>query len=88
MKKLSVTNDRVKYKRNIVRVNSKEERYLKVKPLSTVKLALGTPSQFMGLLKINTIGIQQANKLMPEQCGVCFWCLPLLKPYIAKLEEV
>ena len=72
MKKLSVTNDRAKYKRNIVRVNSKEERYLKVKLLSTVKLALGTPSQFMGLLKINTIGIQQANKLMPEQCGVCF----------------
>ncbi len=37
---------------------------MKVKRQSTVEPVFGTLTQFMGLRKINTIGIQQANKVM------------------------
>lgn len=63
-KKFSVTHYRAEYERNIVRVNSKEGRYMKGKRQSTVEPVFGTLTQFMGLRKINTIGIKQANKVM------------------------
>ena len=63
-KKFSVTYYRAEYERNIVRVQSKEGRYMKGKRQSTVEPVFGTLTQFMGLRKINTIGIGQANKVM------------------------
>jgi len=63
-KKFSVTYFREAYERNIARVHSKKGRYMKAKRQSTVEPVFGTLTQFMGLRKINTIGIQQANKVM------------------------
>jgi len=63
-KKFSVTYYREEYQRNNKRVNSKRGRYMKSKRHSTVEPVFGTLTQFMGLRKINTIGIQQANKVM------------------------
>jgi len=63
-KKFSVTYYRAEYERNIARVNSKQGRYMKGKRQSTVEPVFGTLTQFMGLRKINTIGIKQANKVM------------------------
>ena len=63
-KKFSVTYYQEAYERNIARVHSKKGKYMKAKRQSTVKPVFGTLAQFMGLRKINTIGIQQANKVM------------------------
>ena len=63
-KKFSVTYYREEYERNNQRVNSKRGHYMKSKRQSTVEPVFGTLTQFMGLRKINTIGIQQANKVM------------------------
>tara|TARA_R110002126_G_scaffold291435_1_gene452419 strand:- start:949 stop:2520 length:1572 start_codon:yes stop_codon:yes gene_type:complete len=63
-KKFSVTYYRAEYQRNIVRVNSKQGRYMKGKRQSTIEPVFGTLTQFMGMRKINTIGIKQANKVM------------------------
>jgi len=63
-KKFSVTYYRAEYERNIARVQSKEGRYMKGKRQSTVEPVFGTLTQFMGMRKINTIGIKQANKVM------------------------
>ena len=63
-KKFSVTFYRAEYQRNIERVDSKEGRYMKGKRQSTVEPVFGTLTQFMGMRKINTIGIEQANKVM------------------------
>ena len=50
--------------RNIARVESPLGRYMKGKRQSTVEPVFGTLTQFMGLRKINTIGLAQANKVM------------------------
>ena len=63
-KKFSVTYYREEYERNIERVNSSQGRYMKGKRQSTVEPVFGTLTQFMGLRKINTIGLEQANKVM------------------------
>ena len=63
-KKFSVTYYRAEYERNIQRVNSPQGRYMKGKRQSTVEPVFGTLTQFMGLRKINTIGLEQANKVM------------------------
>ena len=63
-KKFSVTYYRGEYERNIARVNSKKGRYMKGKRQSTVEPVFGTLTQFMGMRKINTIGLKQANKVM------------------------
>jgi len=63
-KKFNVTFYREEYERNIARVNSKQGRYMKRKRQSTVEPVFGTLTQFMELRKINTIGIQQTNKVM------------------------
>jgi len=63
-KKFSVTYYRDQYERNIARVESPEGRYMKGKRQSTVEPVFGTLTQFMGLRKINTIGLAQANKVM------------------------
>uniref|UniRef100_UPI00164FC63C transposase n=1 Tax=Algibacter pacificus TaxID=2599389 RepID=UPI00164FC63C len=48
----------------IARVESNHGRYMKGKRQSTVEPVFGTLTQFMGLRKVNTIGIKQANKCM------------------------
>ncbi|CAZ97333.1 IS1182 family transposase [Zobellia galactanivorans] len=63
-KKFSVTYYREEYERNIKRVNSKLGRYMKGKRQSTVEPVFGTLTQFMGMRKVNTIGLEQANKVM------------------------
>ncbi len=63
-KKFSVTYYRAEYFRNIARVESPQGRYMKGKRQSTVEPVFGTLTQFMGLRKINTIGLAQANKVM------------------------
>ena len=63
-KKISVTYYRAEYQRNIARVESPQGRYMKGKRQSTVEPVLGTLTQFMGLRKVNTIGLKQANKCM------------------------
>ncbi len=45
-------------------MNSKRGWYMKSKRQSTVEPVFGTLTQFMGLRKINTIGIEQANKVI------------------------
>lgn len=63
-KRINITAYREEYERNIARVKSPQGRYLKGKRQSTVEPVFGTLTQFMGLRKINTIGLAQANKVM------------------------
>lgn len=63
-KKFSVTYYREEYERNNKRVKSVRGRYMKSKRQSTVEPVFGTLTQFMGLRKINTIGINGANNVM------------------------
>jgi len=63
-KKYSVTYFKAEYERNIERIESPQGRYMKAKRQSMVEPVFGTLTQFMGLRKINTIGIAQANKCM------------------------
>ena len=63
-KKFSVTYYREEYERNNKRLETSKGRKMKSKRQSTVEPVFGTLTQFMGMRKINTIGIQQANKVM------------------------
>ncbi|MDO5976780.1 transposase [Flavivirga jejuensis] len=63
-KKFTVTFYREEYERNNARVNSPRGSYMKGKRQSTVEPVFGTLTQFLGLRKINTLGIKQANKVM------------------------
>uniref|UniRef100_UPI003744AD84 transposase n=1 Tax=Leeuwenhoekiella marinoflava TaxID=988 RepID=UPI003744AD84 len=63
-KKFSVTYYRAEYQRNIAQVESPQGRYMKGKRQSTVEPVFGTLTQFMGLRKVNAIGLKQANKCM------------------------
>ncbi len=63
-KRITITFYKEEYERNNKRINSKLGRYMKSKRQSTVEPVFGTLTQFMGLRKINTIGIEQANKMM------------------------
>ncbi|MFK5879843.1 MAG: transposase [Flavobacteriaceae bacterium] len=63
-KKFTVTFYREEYERNNARVNSPRGSYMKGKRQSTVEPVFGTLTQFLGLRKINTLGLKQANKVM------------------------
>ncbi|WP_303922274.1 IS1182 family transposase [Draconibacterium sediminis] len=63
-KRIGITIWVEQYERNNKRVKSRFGRYMKSKRQSTVEPVWGTLTQFMGLRKINTIGIAQANKVM------------------------
>jgi hypothetical protein len=45
-------------------VESPQGKYMKGKRQSTVEPVFGTLTQFMGMRKINAIGLKQANKVM------------------------
>ena len=61
-KRIGITIYVDQYTRNNQRIRSKFGRAMKSKRQSTVEPVWGTLTQFMGLRKINTIGIKQANK--------------------------
>jgi transposase len=63
-KRIDITYYREEYERNIARVKSKRGRYMKKKRQSTVEPVFGTLTQFMGMRKLFTRGIKQANKVM------------------------
>lgn len=63
-KRISITAYRKQYQRNNQRVNSPQGNYMKAKRQSTVEPVFGTLTQFMGLRKVNTIGLRQADKCM------------------------
>jgi hypothetical protein len=81
-KKIAVTVYTGEYERNNKRVKSKYGRLMKAKRQSTVEPVWGTLTQFMGLRKINTIGIEQANKVM--QMAAMAYNLKKLLKFIAK----
>lgn len=84
-KKIGITVYKDEYERNNKRVNSKLGRYMKGKRQSTVEPVFGTLTQFMGLRKINTIGIQQATKVM-HMSATAYNLKKLLK-FITKSAE-
>lgn len=61
-KKLEITFYRAEYERAIKRVKSKQGRYMKARRQSTVEPVFGTLINHLGMRKVNTIGISQANK--------------------------
>ncbi|AUC76877.1 IS1182 family transposase [Olleya sp. Bg11-27] len=63
-KSFSVTYYRAEYMRSIARVDSEKGSYMKGKRQSTVEPVFGTLTQFLGMGKVNTLGIKQANKCM------------------------
>jgi hypothetical protein len=63
-RRITITYYKEQYERAIARVNSKKGRYMKSKRQSTVEPVFGTLTQFLGMRKVNTIGIQQASKVM------------------------
>lgn len=63
-RRITITYYKEEYERAIARVESKKGRYMKGKRQSTVEPVFGTLTQFLGMRKVNTIGIQQANKVM------------------------
>lgn len=63
-KRITITAYRAEYERNNARVKSLLGRELKYKKQSRVEPVFGTLIQFPELRKINTKGIQQANKVM------------------------
>lgn len=63
-KRIDITYYKEEYQRAIARVKSRYGQYLKRKRSATVEPVFGTLTQFLGLRKINTRGIQNANKCM------------------------
>ncbi len=61
-KKFSVTYYREEYERNNARLE--KNKWHKAKRMSTVEPVFGTLINFLGMSKVNTRGIQQANKCM------------------------
>jgi hypothetical protein len=84
-KKIGITVYVDEYERNNKRVRSKYGRYMKGKRQSTVEPVFGTLTQFMGLRKINTIGIRQANKVM--HMSATAYNLKKLMKFVSKKAE-
>ena len=84
-KSFTVTYYRPEYERNIARVNSKKGSYMKGKRQSTVEPVFGTLTQFLGMGKVNTLGIKQANKCM-HLSAIAYNLKKYLK-YIKNLPE-
>ena len=63
-KRITITAYRAEYERNNARVSSPLGRELKYTRQSRVEPVFGTLTQFLGMRKVNTKGIKQANKVM------------------------
>lgn len=84
-KRIAITVYKEEYERNNKRVRSKFGRYMKGKRQSAVEPVFGTLTQFMGLRKINTIGIAQANKVM--HMSATAYNLKKLMKFMSKTAE-
>ena len=63
-RRIEITYYKEEYERAIARIKSKRGKYLKTKRQSTVEPVFGTLTQFLGMRKVNTLGISGANKCM------------------------
>jgi transposase len=63
-KKIEITYYKQEYDRAIARVNSGKGQYYKRKRSSTVEPVFGILTQFMGMAKVYTRGLDKANKCM------------------------
>jgi len=63
-KRFEVTYYREEYERTKARLKTPKGKHMPLKRQSTVEPVFGTLTQYLGLRKINTIGIKQANKVM------------------------
>ena len=63
-KRITLTAYRAEYERNNARVKSSRGKCMKKKRSSTVEPVFGTLTQFLGMRKVNTRGLDQANKVM------------------------
>ena len=63
-KRIDITYYKEEYDRSIARINSPHGKRMKYKRQSTVEPVFGTLTNFMGMRKINTRGIKNANKVM------------------------
>jgi transposase len=84
-KRIRITIWVEQYERNNERVRSRFGRQMKSKRQSTVEPVWGTLTQFMGLRKINTIGLKQANKVM-HLAATAYNLKKLLKFITTKVE--
>jgi len=84
-KRFSITYYKPEYDRAIARVKSSRGRYMKIKRSSTVEPVFGTLTQFMGLRKVFTKGIKQAQKVM-FMSAIAYNLKKYLK-FTQKLEE-
>jgi len=84
-KRIRITIWVEQYERNNERVRSRLGRQMKSKRQSTVEPVWGTLTQFMGLRKINTKGIKQANKVM-HLAATAYNLKKLLKFITTKVE--
>ncbi len=62
--RISVTVDKPYYERMYLRMQSKKAKILMKKRQSTVEPVIGTLVNFMGMKRLNTKGLEQANKCM------------------------
>ena len=84
-KRIDITYYKEEYDRAIERVNSPNGKRMKAKRQSTVEPVFGTLTQFMGMRKVNTKGLKQANKCM-LMAGTAYNIKKYLK-YTQKLER-
>ncbi len=84
-KKIAITAYLDEYHRNNARLKSSFGRKMKARRQSTVEPAWGTLTQFMGLRKINTIGIAQANKVV-HMAAIAYNLKKLLKYKVDKAQ--
>lgn len=61
-KRFTVVNQLKEYKRSIARVKSKKGRYFKSRRQATVEPVIGVLTQYLGMRKVLTKGIHNANK--------------------------
>ena len=81
-KRITLTAFRTEYERNNQRIRSKRGKHFKKKRSSTVEPVFGTLTQYMGMRKVNTLGLSQANKVM-HMAATAYNLKKYLK-YIAK----
>ena len=77
-KQIRITAYHEEYQRNIARINSEHGRYMKVKRHSTVEPVFGTLKEHVGLKKVLTKGIEEANKGM-HMAAIAYNLKKLLK---------
>ena len=63
-KRIDITYYKAEYDRGIARLKTKQGRRFKYIRSSTVEPVFGSLTQFLGMRKVNTIGLKQANKVM------------------------